>query len=104
MVIARSPCSGGPLREGNLAQEAGRSPDIRLGAKEVAPLDCKRVSPSGSEPCLASLHKVGVVSQPEMVKPDICEEEMSMSTRKAPRGEKGERIRTDTSRNLGGPM
>ncbi len=55
MVIARSPCSGGPLCEGNRTQEAGRSPPARWEAKEVEPLDCKCVSPSESEPVSASL-------------------------------------------------
>jgi hypothetical protein len=55
MVIARSPCSGGPLRAGNQAQEAGRHPSQYMDAKGVIPLDCERASPSASESDSASL-------------------------------------------------
>ena len=59
MIIACSPCSGGPLREGNRSREAGRSPPERWEAKEVEPLDCERVSLSESEPVSASLRLTG---------------------------------------------
>jgi len=49
-VIAYLPWSGGTLCEGNRAQGAGRSPALRFEAKEVVPLDCKRVSPGGANP------------------------------------------------------
>ncbi len=66
-------------------------------------MDRKRVSPSVSEPGSASLHKVGVASSPEMVKPDTRKEATGVCTCGAPRGDRGGRAWKDVPRNLGDP-
>jgi hypothetical protein len=104
MGIARSPCSGGPLREGNRTQEADRRLGTNLVAKGLGALDCERVSLSVSEPESASLHKVGAVNRPDTVKPDTCREATGVCTCKTPRGERGKRARKDGPRNLGDPL
>ena len=103
MVIARSPCSGGPPCEGNRAREAGRSPPC-AGAKGLTAPDRERVSPSESEPVSASLHKSGAANLPDVVKPGTGREATSTCTCRAPRGGRGERARKDASRNLGDPL
>ena len=104
MVIVRSPCSGGPLREGNRAWEADRYSQKYVDAKGGKPLDHKRVSPSASEPGSASLHLLGVAKLPDKMKPVTCREEMDICTCRASRGDRGERARKDASRNLGDPL
>ena len=103
MVIARSPCSGGPLREGNRSWEAGRYLWY-INAKGVISLDRKRVSPSASESDSASLYLSGVAKLPGLMKPATCREETSVCTCRAPRGDWEERARKDASRNLGDPL
>jgi len=75
-----------------------------MDAKGANPLDRDRVSPSASESDSASLHRVGVVKLPEMMKPVTCREETSICTCRAPRGDWEERARKDASRNLGDPL
>jgi hypothetical protein len=75
-----------------------------MDAKGANPLDRDRVSPSASESDSASLHRLGVVKLPEMMKPVTCREETSICTCRAPRGDWEERARKDASRNLGDPL
>jgi hypothetical protein len=75
-----------------------------VDARGANPLDRDRVSPSASEPDSASLHRLGVAKLPEMLKPVTCRKETSMGTCRAPRGDRGERVRKDASRNLGDPL
>jgi len=104
MVIACSPCNGGPLRAGNQAWEADRQSEITLVAKGLGTLDCERMSPSESEPDSASLHTVGAANLPDWVKPDTCREGTGTCTCRAPRGDWGGRVGKDASRNLGDPL
>jgi len=64
MVIARSPCSGGPLWEGNRPEEADWRSGFGWSARWVNPTDCERASPSVSEPDSASLVKVSAAKLP----------------------------------------
>jgi len=67
-------------------------------------LDHERVSPNESESVSASLHNMSVAILPEWVKPATCGEVMSVCIRKALRGDREERSRTDVQRNLGDPL
>jgi len=62
------------------------------------------MSPSESEPDSASLHAMDVANLPEMVKPGTCRVETGICTCRASRGDRGERVRKDASRNLGDPL
>ena len=104
MVIVRSPCSGGPLWEGNRTWEADRWSGGGRAAKWRDTTDRERVSRSASEPDSASLRQVGVAKLPEMPKPVTCREATGVCTCRAPRGGWGRRARKDASRNLGGPL
>jgi len=104
IVIARSLYNGGPLREGNRTWEADRFSGCLPKAKRLIPSDHERVSPNESESVSASLHKMSAAILPDWVKPATCGEEMSVCIRKALRGEREERARTDVQRNLGDPL
>ena len=104
MGITCSPCNGGPLRAGNQSWEADRYLESTLDAKGWRALDRERMSPSESEPVSASLHKMSVANLPDWAKPDTCREETGVRTCRALRGDRGERMRKDPSRNLGDPL
>jgi hypothetical protein len=70
----------------------------------LIPSDRERVSPNESESVSASLRKTSVANFPEMMKPVTCGEATNTSIRKALRGEREERARTDVQRNLGDPL
>jgi hypothetical protein len=63
----------------------------------------KPASRSGCEPDSASLHKAKAANLPELLKPAIDEEATSKSTRRAFRGDWGQRAGKDQSRILGDP-
>ena len=60
-------------------------------------------SRNASEPGSASLHQSRAASLPDLRKPDTRREAMGASTGGALRGERGRRVGTDRSRNLGDP-
>jgi len=64
MVIACSPCSGGPLCKGNRAWEADRWSGMNPDCEVVKATDRERASPSVSEPDSASLVQVSVANLP----------------------------------------
>ena len=104
MVIACSPCSGGPLWEGNRTREADRYSSKHMDTKGAIPPDRERVSPSASEPDSASLYLMGAAKRPGKLKPATCGEETSICTCRASRGDRGGRARKDAPRNLGDPL
>jgi hypothetical protein len=62
------------------------------------------MSPSESEPDSASLRTLCVANLPDWAKPDTCREGTGRCICRAHRGERGERVRKDASRNLGDPL
>ena len=67
-------------------------------------LQGEHASRSASEPVSASLHKITVASLPKRMKPGTGDEATGKSSRRAVRGERGQRAWKDRSRNLGGPQ
>jgi len=74
-----------------------------IGECGEIPQDNEEVSPSESEPISASLHRVAVVSLPEMVKPITGWEETSERANRAAWGDRGGRASKGCHRNLGYP-
>jgi len=84
-----------------------RSESVRCNtlAKQVTPVDCESVSSNAKVNSLRPRYtKLGVVSQPWMLKPETYREETGISTCGAPRGDRGERAQKDAQRNLGDPL
>ena len=90
MLIARSTSSQ--------ASVSGSDPTGEALQGEHASRSCK------SKPESASLHKIAVASLPKMMKPGTGDEATGISSRRAARGERGQRAWIDRSRNLGGPQ
>jgi hypothetical protein len=90
LLIARSTSSQ--------ASVSGSDPTGEALQSEHASRSCK------SKPVSASLHKIAVASLPKMMKPGTGDEAMGKSSRRAVRGERGQRAWTDRSRNLGDPQ
>jgi len=104
MLIARSACSCGlPCRVTEHGQQAGLQP--RGSEAKV-----RRTDRTTKARALTTVNLIrprytnlAVANLPEMVKPATDGQATSVSTRQAARGDWGERVPKDQTRNLGGP-
>jgi len=104
MLIARSACSCGlPCRATEHGQPAGFQPIGSEAKVRRTHRTTKARALTTVNPIRPRYTNLAAANLPEMVKPATDGQVTSVSTRQAARGDWGERVPKDQSRNLGGP-